>query len=108
MPKFKETNEMYASVLNLIHQTGVRVTQLQIHDQKFFLQGAAGSEEIKERVLAQLDRVNPAKTDVTCDLSVDPLLAPVPTPKVKTYPAALGDMPANLARTARCGSGRSL
>ena len=102
MPKSKETMDVYASVLNLIHQTGVRVTRLHIHDQKFFLQAVAGSEEIKNRILQQLHRINPTAEDVTCELSIDPLLAPVPSPKVKAYPAALGDVPANLARTARC------
>ena len=108
MGKVKETKDMYASVLNLIHQAGIQVKQLHMHDQKFCLLGAAGSQEIKNRILQQLHWINPAAEDVTCELTVDPSLAPVPSPKVKAYPAALGDMPTNLARTARCGAGRSL
>ena len=104
MGKIKETKEMYASVLNLIHQTGIQVKQLHVHGQQFFLLGAAGSEEIKNRILQQLHWINPAAEDVTCELIVDPSLAPVPSPKVRTYPVALGDMPANMARMARCGA----
>ena len=99
--------EMYAPVLNLIHQAGVRVTQLQIHGDKLFLQGAVGSAEIKNRILEQIKGANPVADDVTCDLTVDSLLAPVPSPKVKTYPAALGEAPSYMAKTARCGTGAS-
>ena len=101
MPEIKETNEMYASVLNLVHQTGARVTQLHIHGDKFFLQGAVGSEEIRNRILQQIKCINPVADDVTCDLTVDSALAPIPSPKPRAYPAALGDMPRNLAKTAR-------
>ena len=104
MDKIKETRDMYASVLNLVHQTGIQVKQLHVHGQQFFLLGAAGSEEIKNRILQQLHWINPAAEDVTCELIVDPSLAPVPSPRVRTYPVALGDMPGNMARMTRCGA----
>jgi hypothetical protein len=93
---------MYASVLNRIHQTGIQVKQLHIHDQNFCLLGAAGSEEIKNRMLQQLHRINLEAEDVPCELTVDPSLAPLPSPKVKAYPLRSGGMPTNLARTVRC------
>ena len=104
MGKIKETEGMYASVLNLIHQTGIQVKQLHVRDQQFLLLGTAGSEEIKNRILEQLHSINQTEEDVTCELIVDPSLAPVPSPKVRTYPVALGDMPANMARMARCAA----
>ena len=98
MPELEQMKQKYASVLNLINQTGVRLSHMHIQDNKFFLQGAAGSEAIKNRIWDQIKLVNPALDDITCDLTVDPALAPPPAPKVKTYTVAAGDSLSKIAK----------
>jgi nucleoid-associated protein YgaU len=98
MADLEQMKQKYASVLNLINQTGVRLSHMHIQDNKFFLQGAAGSEAIKNRIWDQIKLVNPALDDITCDLTVDPALAPPPAPKVKTYTVAAGDSLSKIAK----------
>ena len=74
----EQMKQKYASVLNVINQNGVRLEHMHIQDDKFFLQGAAGSEQIKNRVWDEIKRVNPSLNDITCDLRVDPAAAPPP------------------------------
>src|SRR6516162_11152281 len=76
MADLEQMKQKYASVLNLVNQTGVRLSHMHIQDNKFFLQGTAGSEAIKNRIWDQIKLVNPAADDITCDLTVDPSLAP--------------------------------
>ena len=98
MADLEQMKQKYASVLNLINQSGVRLSHMHIQDNKFFLQGAAGSEAIKNRIWDQIKLVNPALDDITCDLTVDPALAPPPAPKVKTYTVAAGDSLSKIAK----------
>jgi nucleoid-associated protein YgaU len=96
MADLEQLKQKYASVLNLIAQAGVRLSHTHIQDNKLFIQGAAGSEEIKNRIWDQIKLVNPAADDITCDLTVDPSLAPAP--KVKTYTVAAGDSLSKIAK----------
>jgi nucleoid-associated protein YgaU len=103
MADLEQMKQNYASVLNLIYQSGVRLSHLHIQDDKLFVQGAAGSEAIKNRIWDQVKQVNPAADDITCDLTVDPSLAPVPSPRclrpgVKTYKVAAGDSLSKIAK----------
>lgn len=106
----EQMKQKYASVLNLIDQTGVRLSHMHIQDNKFFLQGAAGSEQIKNRIWDQIKLVNPAADDITCDLTVDPSVAPVAAAaaaaasgggssgKGRTYTVAAGDSLSKIAK----------
>ena len=98
MADLEQMKQKYASVLNLVNQSGVRLSHMHIQDNKFFLQGTAGSEAIKNRIWDQIKLVNPALDDITCDLTVDPALAPPPAPKVKTYTVAAGDSLSKIAK----------
>jgi nucleoid-associated protein YgaU len=98
MADLEQMKQKYASVLNLVNQSGVRLSHMHIQDNKFFLQGTAGSEAIKNRIWDQIKLVNPACDDITCDLTVDPSLAPAPAPKVKTYTVAAGDSLSKIAK----------
>jgi nucleoid-associated protein YgaU len=98
MADLEQLKQKYASVLNLINQAGVRLSHVHIQDDKLFLQGAAGSEEIKNRIWDQIKLVNPSANDITCDLTVDPALAPVPSVKAKTYTVAAGDSLSKIAK----------
>lgn len=106
----EQMKQKYASVLNLINQGGVRLSHMHIQDNKFFLQGAAGSEQIKNRIWDQIKLVNPAADDITCDLTVDPSVAPVAAAaaaaasggassgKGRTYTVAAGDSLSKIAK----------
>ena len=90
MDRLDELKLKYQSVLNLIQQKGVRLAHLHVQDNKLFVQGACPSEAIKNAVWDQVKLVDPGFGDLTCDLSVDPSLAP-PAPQVKTYTVKAGD-----------------
>jgi hypothetical protein len=107
----EQMKQKYASVLNVINQNGVRLSHMHIQDNKFFLQGAAGSEAIKNRVWDEVKRVNPSLNDITVDLTVDPAAAPPPATQAaaatasggrggggRTYTVAAGDSLSKIAK----------
>lgn len=107
----EQMKQKYASVLNVINRNGVRLEHMHIQDNKFFLQGAAGSEQIKNRVWDEIKRVNPTLNDITCDLRVDPAAAPPPATQAaaasvsggssagrRTYTVAAGDSLSKIAK----------
>jgi hypothetical protein len=110
MADLEQMKQKYASVFNLINQAGVRLSHLHIQDNKLFVQGAAGSEEIKNRIWDQIKLVNPAADDITCDLTVDPSLAPAvaaaaasatgsrQSVRGSTYTVAAGDSLSKIAK----------
>jgi nucleoid-associated protein YgaU len=78
----------YQSVLNLISQKGVRLANMHMEGDKFFLKGAAPNEAIKNEIWNQIKAVEPNwQADLICDLSIDPSL---PQPQ-KTYTVVKGD-----------------
>jgi len=108
----EQLKQRYASVLNIINSSGVKLSHMHIQDGKLFLQGAAGSEAIKNRVWDEIKKVNPAVNDITCDLTVDPTAAPAPAPATaaaaasasggsgrgRTYTVAAGDSLSKIAK----------
>lgn len=76
MDRLEELKNKYRSVLDTIQQKGVRLAHLHVQDNKLFIQGAAPSEEIKNEIWNQIKAVDSSYSDLTCDLQVDPSLAP--------------------------------
>ncbi len=72
---FEQLKTKYQSVLNLIQLHGVQLAHLHVQDNKLFMQGDAPSEEIKNRVWDQIKAVDPAYSDLICDLKVNTSLA---------------------------------
>jgi nucleoid-associated protein YgaU len=90
----------YGSVLNAISQSGVRLTHVHIQDNKLYIEGACGSEAIKNKIWDQAKLVDPTYSDLTLNLTVDPSLAP-PAPQApadKTYTVAAGDSLSKIAK----------
>jgi len=84
----------YGSVLNYINQSGVRLTHVHIQDDKLYVEGAAGTEAIKNHIWDQVKLVDPSFGDLTLNITVDPSLAP----KEKTYTVAAGDSLSKIAK----------
>jgi nucleoid-associated protein YgaU len=71
-------------------ETGVRLENLHVHENKLFMKGAAPSEEAKGQVWWALQQADPMHADVLLDLTVDPSL-PAPAPAQQTYSVKPGD-----------------
>jgi nucleoid-associated protein YgaU len=93
MADLETLKEKYSSVLELIKKQNVRLDHLHVQDDKLFMQGAAPSEEIKNKVWNQIKAVDAGFSDLTCDISVDSSLPePAPdAPPEKVYTVVAGD-----------------
>ena len=94
MADLEQLKAKYASVLNAINQSGVRLAHVHIQDDKLYIEGACGSEAIKNRIWDQVKLVDPTFSDLTLNLTVDPSLAP----KDQTYTVATGDSLSKIAK----------
>ena len=85
--------QKYSSVLDLIKKQNVRLDHLHVQDDKLFMQGAAPTEEIKNKIWDQIKVVDAGFSDLTCELSVDPSLPqPAPdAPPETVYTVVAGD-----------------
>ncbi len=90
MDRFDTLKAKYGTALQTISQLGVKLQNLHVQDDKLFIRGAAPSDEAKNKVWTEIKRIDPAYADLTCDLTVDPNLAP-PLPAARTYTVVSGD-----------------
>jgi nucleoid-associated protein YgaU len=84
----------YGSVLNAINQSGVRLAHVHVQDNKLYIEGACGTEAIKNKIWDQAKLVDPTCSDLMLNLTVDPSLAP----KQQTYTVAAGDSLSKIAK----------
>ena len=70
--RFNELKQKYASVLRVIEQTGVRLRNLHVENNKLFIKGEAPSDQVKNQVWDQIKLVDPSYGDLMADLTVDP------------------------------------
>jgi nucleoid-associated protein YgaU len=80
----------YQSVLNLAKQQGVQLQNVHLENGKLLIRGLAPSQDVKNNVWNQIKLVDSTFADLTCDLTVDPSLAP-PPPDPATYTVVAGD-----------------
>jgi len=116
MVDLEQMKQKYASVINLMNQAGVRLSHMHIQDNRLFLQGAADSGQIKNQIWDQIKLVNPAADDITCDLKVDPSMAPAAaaasasgssqSAQSRTYTVAAGDSLSKIAKNFYGNSGQ--
>jgi len=85
--------QKYASVLDLIKKSNVRLDHLHVQDDKLVMQGAAPNDAIKNAVWNAIKAVDPTFSDLSADISVDSSL-PAPT---KTYTVKAGDTLSKIA-----------
>lgn len=79
MDKLDELKAKYKGVLDIIQQKGVQLSHVHVQDNKLFIQGNAPSEDAKNAVWNAIKAVDSSYSDLTCDLSVDPSIAPSQT-----------------------------
>lgn len=97
MDRLEELKNKYQSVLKAIQDSGVRVANLHLQDNKLFVRGAAPSLAAKNHVWDLIKIINPKYDDITADITVDESLAPKATPApaaaapAKTYTVQGGD-----------------
>ena len=103
MDRLEELKSKYHSALDTIQREGVQLTHLHVQDNKLFIQGAAPSEDVKNDVWSQIKAVDASYSDLTCDLTVNPSLAPQ-----KTQAAAASAASASGTRTYTVKPGDSL
>ena len=94
MADLEQLKLKYGSVLSYINQSGVRLTHVHIQDNKLYVEGAAGTEAIKNHIWDQVKLVDPSFSDLTLNITVDPSLAP----KQQTYTVAAGDSLSKIAK----------
>jgi nucleoid-associated protein YgaU len=94
MADLEQLKAKYASVLNSINQSGVRLSHVHLQDNKLYIEGACGSEAIKNKIWDQVKLVDPNYSDLTLNLTVDPSLAP----KQQVYTVAAGDSLSKIAK----------
>jgi nucleoid-associated protein YgaU len=80
----------YQSVLNLIKQKGVVLSNVHIENNKLLIKGRAPSQDVKNDIWNQIKLVDAQFADLTCDLSVDTSLAPPPKQE-RIYTVVKGD-----------------
>jgi nucleoid-associated protein YgaU len=73
---------------------------LHLQDNKLFLKASAGTHDLKNAIWNQIKLVDPGFGDLTCDIQVDPALAPPPppAPEIKTYTVQPGDTLSKIAK----------
>ena len=108
MDKLDELKAKYKSVLDTIQQKGVQLSHVHIQDNKLFIQGTAPSEDAKNAVWNAIKAVDTKYSDLTCDLSVDPSIAPAQTQSAaasaggggtsRTYTVESGDTLSKIAK----------
>lgn len=72
--RLEQLKQKYQSVLNLIQQSGVRLSHVHVQDNKLFVQGEAPSDQAKNKVWDEIKRIDPGYSDLSCDLTVNPSL----------------------------------
>jgi len=102
--RFNELKQKYGSVLRTIEQTGVRMQNLHVENNKLFIRGQAPSDQVKNQVWDQIKLVDPSFSDLTADITVDPN-APQNTPQQagpasggQTYTVQSGDSLSKIAK----------
>jgi nucleoid-associated protein YgaU len=90
MDRLSELQQKYDRALKTMTETGVRLQNLHVQDDKLFMRGAAPSEQAKGLVWTAIQAADPAHADVALDLTVDASLAP-PPPAEQTYAVQSGD-----------------
>jgi nucleoid-associated protein YgaU len=101
MDRFEELKNKYQRALKVLERRGFQMHNLHVQDNKLFIKATAGTQELKNLVWGEIKSVDPTYADLTCDISVDPSIAPPPeqkTPEQKTHKVQPGDTLSKIAK----------
>jgi nucleoid-associated protein YgaU len=93
MDRLDELKSKYQTVLSAITQSGVKLENLHVQDNKLFLKGAAPNEDVKNTIWNKIKEVDATYADLTCDIRIDSSL-PAPAPAqsaARSYVVQAGD-----------------
>lgn len=102
--RFNELKQKYASVLRLMEQTGVRLQNLHVENDKLYLKGEAPSAQVKNQIWDQIKLIDPSFSDIMADILADPAAPPPATPHPgpkaggQTYTVQSGDSLSKIAK----------
>jgi len=96
MDRFEELKGKYSSALKVLGNKGFRMHNVHVQDNKLFIKASAGTQDLKNQVWQEIKRADPAFADLTCDISLDPGIAPPPEPR--TYKVQPGDTLSKVAK----------
>ncbi len=103
MDRLEELKSKYQSVLRLVEQKGLRMHNLHVQENKLFLKASAGTQDLKNAIWNQIKLVDPGYSDLTCEIMIDPTLAPpepaaAAAPGARTYTVQPGDTLSKIAK----------
>jgi nucleoid-associated protein YgaU len=67
-PRFQQLKSKYTTVLNYINQSGARMQNLHVQDNKLFIRATVPTEDIKNMIWDQIKLVDPTYSDLTADI----------------------------------------
>lgn len=95
----EQLKQKYASVLELIKRSNVRLDHLHVEGDKLVLKGAAPNENVKNEVWNAIKAVDSSFNDLSADISIDSSLpAPVSAASSQTYSVKSGDTLSKIAK----------
>jgi nucleoid-associated protein YgaU len=92
---FEELKTKYQSVLQVIQDRQIHMSNLHLQDGKLFMKGTAPSLDAANAVWDELKRINPRLDDVTAEFPVDTTLAET---EEQTYVVKPGDTLSKISR----------
>ena len=101
MDRLEELKAKYQSVLRLIEQKGLQLHNVHVQDNKLLIKASAGTQDLKNAIWGQIKLVDPKYADLTCDIQVNPAMAPAPkptAPEIRTYTVQAGDTLSKIAK----------
>jgi nucleoid-associated protein YgaU len=66
--RLNELKQKYSSVLNMIQQSGVRLQNVHVENNKLLIRGTAPSQDVKNQIWNQIKLVDPSYSDLTADI----------------------------------------
>ncbi len=96
MDRLEELKGKYRSPLAVLARKGFKMHNLHVQDNKLFIKASAGTQELKNLVWGEIKSVDPTFADLTCEITVDPAIAP--PPEARTYTVQAGDTLSKIAK----------
>ena len=99
MASLEHLKQKYASVLELIKRSNVRLDHLHVEGDKLVLKGAAPNQDVKNEVWSAIKAVDASFSDLSADIAIDSSLpAPASAAVAQTYSVKSGDTLSKIAK----------